>query len=841
MESNKNIFCVSNPSKILDGLWRVISESKIPIPDILIFVPSRRAARSVEKMIVDKNGGASILPRIVPLGEGVGEDFDDEEYNDTVSELERVVATAYMISGLPNIGNISSALPIARTLITMQDYLENSGIELSDIDWQSLVDEKYAQHFQDKAELLNILSRVSCDVFSNRETDVKRRNRDVYAWCDYVKKMDEKKSLVIVCGSTASVPTTRKLMSVIAGLPNGRIILSGRISGVQNDFELDTNPYNSEYKFLSDIGFDYRNISEIDVGKSHIDFMNRAFGNMYQDVGEYDLSNCHLVAASRESEEVAAVSEIVARAISKNKSVLIITPDAAANQRLKSEFLSRGIDADFSGGDKGGAIPSGRAILNLLDDWIETPNNIFSDIYSRNGFDLFATVSEIVEKYTDGVLPDFIIDDDSSVQVWAQIKKLSDCLNAQKIHVDINDARALIADAISCVRVRPPMNDSARVVVLGTIESRMQTADVVILTGLNDGMFPATGYENPWLPRSVSNKIGLPSPNHKVSLMAMDFMNLSCGPDVYWTRSKTSGGVQMQESRFLSRVIVARGAFDTSVGDDILKTVRMRDSVPYAPLDYSDPMPPPDWSDVFVTEIEKLIHNPYVFYAYHILRLRVMPDYWNVVDARDFGTIVHAVLENAKPGLNENDLISEMDARAREKLGHNNLMFYFWHRRFVDIAPYAIEMLNRTPDAMTEVEGRIEIASRIVRARADRVWQDGVLDIKTGTMPTKTQLMLGNMPQLPLEAFMLKNGGFAPYRTKHTQSPTIEFLHLSSGGVKSICYDFDTTNQMINASVAKVTELFNLYSSGNVGYEYRKTGDNKYKEYDDFARADERF
>ena len=40
---------------------------------------------------------------------------------------------------------------------------------------------------------------------------------------------------------------------------------------------------------------------------------------------------------------------------------------------------------------------------------------------------------------------------------------------------------------MSGVRVRRPMNDTARVVVLGTIESRMQTADVVILTGLNDG------------------------------------------------------------------------------------------------------------------------------------------------------------------------------------------------------------------------------------------------------------------------------------------------------------------------------------------------------------------
>jgi ATP-dependent helicase/nuclease subunit B len=384
------------------------------------------------------------------------------------------------------------------------------------------------------------------------------------------------------------------------------------------------------------------------------------------------------------------------------------------------------------------------------------------------------------------------------------------------------------------------MNDSARVVVLGTIESRMQTADVVILTGLNDGMFPARGYENPWLPRAVSNKIGLPSPNHKVSLMALDFMNLSCGADVYWTRSKTSGGVQMAESRFISRVIVARGAFDSRLGADVLNTVRARDNVAFVPLDYSDPVPPADWSDVFVTEIEKLIHNPYAFYVHHILHLRVRQDYWVTADPRDFGNIVHAVLENATGESNENDLVSEMDARAIEKLGKNSLIFWFWHRRFVEIAPVAIDMLRRTDGAKTEIEGHIKIAGRTVRARADRVWADGVLDIKTGTPPTKTQLLLGNMPQLPLEAYMLKNGGFAPYRANMSQMPTIEFLHLGTGSVESIQYDADTVDKMINASVAKVTELFNMYSAGGAPYKYMPTGDVKYQEYDDFARADER-
>jgi hypothetical protein len=42
---------------------------------------------------------------------------------------------------------------------------------------------------------------------------------------------------------------------------------------------------------------------------------------------------------------------------------------------------------------------------------------------------------------------------------------------------------------------------------------------------------------------------------------------------------------------------------------------------------------------------------------------------------------------------------------------------------------------------------------------------------------------------------------------------------------------------MINAAVLKTTELFNIYSAGGAGYEYRETSDQKYRQYDDFARV----
>ena len=78
------------------------------------------------------------------------------------------------------------------------------------------------------------------------------------------------------------------------------------------------------------------------------------------------------------------------------------------------------------------------------------------------------------------------------------------------------------------------------------------------------------------------------------------------------------------------------------------------------------------------------------------------------------------------------------------------------------------------------------------------------------------------------------------YRANCKFMPTMEFLQLRAGDVRPIQYDAATTNEMINSAVFKVKEIFNAFSAGKMGYEYRKTGDLKYKEYDDFARADER-
>ena len=835
MASNKNIFCATNPAKMADALWQVMVQSGANVADMLIFLPSRRAVRSVEKMIVEKSGGAAILPRLVALGEGADEekDLDCNDDENVISNTERIVVLARLLAADASVGGLSVALGVARDLVRMQDYLENEGIDAKDIDWEKIVDEKYAAHFQSKAKILKILSDFMPMYANGRITATAARNRDIRAWRNQLNNY----ALVIVCASTASVPATADLMQAIAELPHGRIILSGKISGRVSDFELNTNPYNSEYKFLTRLGLGADDVVPIDVGASVIDFLNFSFGNdcdMAQTGGRID--NCKLIECKSEAIEANAVAEIAQRAINENKSVLVITPDAAGNQRIAAALALRKIDADFSGGVSGAMTNTGRAILNLIDGWIEKSNSEFDDIYAAQGGDLFNTLGVIVDKYADKFVPEFDIYAPESRQIWVAIKEVSDALNAAGVRLNLTEARVFIADAVAGVSVRGQMNDSAKVVVLGTIESRMQTADVVILTGLNEGMFPARGYENAWLPRALADKIGLPSPDRKVSLQALDFMNLSCGADVYWLRSLVSGGVQTTESRFLSRVVARRGVINRDVARSVLGAIEERDNVPSKPLQNLPAVAGNDYSDVYVTELELLIHNPYAFYVRHILRLNVLKDYWELPDARDFGTLVHKTIEKAK-SWNENELVADMDRRALEILGQGSVIFHFWHKRFVEIAPVIVKEFSQLIDSSPEIEGAVNIAGRNVRAKADRVWDGGVLDIKTGEAPSKSQLKDGNMPQLPLEAFILQQGGFPIQTTQLSRTPVMRFLQLKNNDARIVKFDQNQTQDYIRAAVDKVTSLFNIYSAGDAEYKYHETSDQKYKQYDDLARV----
>ena len=229
-----------------------------------------------------------------------------------------------------------------------------------------------------------------------------------------------------------------------------------------------------------------------------------------------------------------------------------------------------------------------------------------------------------------------------------------------------------------------------------------------------------------------------------------------------------------------------------------------------------------------------MIHNPYAFYAKHILKLRPNDDYWVLPDARNFGNLVHETIEHAKT-YDAEVLIREMDLRAKQILNDDSVLFYFWHKRFCEIAPFIERYLKS--GGYKEIAGNVQIASRNVRARADMIYDDIVMDIKTGSAPTRQQLIDGTMPQLPLEGYILQSGGF-PIKMKNVSiTPILQFLQLKNGDLKLIEYSESVAQEMIDNTVQKVKELFGQYSGKTVAeYKYRESVGDKYHEWDDLAR-----
>ncbi|MCL2339100.1 MAG: PD-(D/E)XK nuclease family protein, partial [Proteobacteria bacterium] len=288
-------------------------------------------------------------------------------------------------------------------------------------------------------------------------------------------------------------------------------------------------------------------------------------------------------------------------------------------------------------------------------------------------------------------------------------------------------------------------------------------------------------------------------------------------------------------------------------GEQWLARVRGRDRVAPAPLDAAAPTPPADWSDVYVTDLEFLIHNPYAFYCRHLLRLKHAPDPWDDTTAIDFGNLVHDAIEQLTVNserLTVNDIVNVLDEKAKDKLEPGSVMFHFWHKRFAEMAPIIKDFIDEISAddvvwsaAENEARGELQIENRTIRAKADRVYltkdKTGVVvDIKTGALPSNAQLNDGMMPQLPLEALMLSSGKFKGQSILPARV-IMKFLSLARGKCGMVEYDGDDLNTKMDAATQKTKEQFDQFSAGGAPYVYRETTIKKYRDYDDLARVDD--
>lgn len=354
--------------------------------------------------------------------------------------------------------------------------------------------------------------------------------------------------------------------------------------------------------------------------------------------------------------------------------------------------------------------------------------------------------------------------------------------------------RQLCARLIAETPCRARFGQHPRLTILGTLEARLAHADLVIIGGLNEGVWPPAPPVDPWMSRPMKQQFGLLSPELRVGLSAHDFVQLAASGQVLMTRAKRAGQTPTVPSRFwlqMDAVLQAAGYDDVALHDPLTPELPWRDWA--AALDTPDglqtpttppePRPPVEVrpQSLSVTRVTTWLRNPYALYAEKILRLKKLEPLQKEWEASDRGNLFHKILEEfikanrtALPDHAQAALASVAErvfdaARLPEDIR------LFWWPRFQSMARWFVkqEGAHRAEEyrpCLVEEEGRIEIRtisghSFILMGRADRIDKntDGhfaVIDYKTGSIPSAKEVESGLEPQLTLLSLILAEGGF---------------------------------------------------------------------------------
>ena len=334
------------------------------------------------------------------------------------------------------------------------------------------------------------------------------------------------------------------------------------------------------------------------------------------------------------------------------------------------------------------------------------------------------------------------------------------------------DATGLVAtfkEIFSGAVVRPPYGGHPRVAIYGLLEARLQQADYLICSGLNEGTWPQIAQPDPWLAPAIRRHLKLPTLDRNIGLSAHDLATALGAQEVLLTRARRDRGGPTVASRFLLRIKALMGEA-LAVDDALLGWADALDRPERKERFAERPVPMPNAEQrlvsLSVTDFDQLKSDPYSFYAKRILGLPVLEK----VDAEPSyawrGSLVHDILE--KWFTHDNCAVDKLVARADALLAQeasDPLLRTLWQPRIaagLRWVAYETKRLMAEEGrvvAVAEQPGTVHIKGIAVRGRVDRIDRtaDGdlvIIDYKTGKPPSPKQINAGFALQLGLIGYM---------------------------------------------------------------------------------------
>ncbi len=396
--------------------------------------------------------------------------------------------------------------------------------------------------------------------------------------------------------------------------------------------------------------------------------------------------------------------------------------------------------------------------------------------------------------------------------------------------------------------VRRRLPGDQRIQILGPMEARLQAFDFAVLGGLNEGIWPQRTRNDPWLNRPMKRGMGLEPPERRLGAAAHDFAQGMGAGRILLSRAARADGAPTVASRWLQRLTTLAGPDVTRAMEERgacytrLAALLDRPEGPVRPA--SRPNPRPDLAarpvSLSITEIERLIRDPYAIFARHVLDLQPVDPIGGEPGAADKGNLIHEALarflqtwtgpfdDSAVRALTEigEELFQPLDAFPAIRA--------LWWPRFQRIAAgfvgYEAARSKLVRQRFLEIGGGVDLKfpgfDFRLRGRADRIdllTEGGlaVIDYKTGQVPSPKQVEALLSPQLLLEAAMIRRHGF---KAVPANEEIAELLYLQlKGGTEPVIEAGRNPKDTLLADLiedawTRLEQLIAHYAKAETGY-----------------------
>ena len=370
----------------------------LKLAEATIYVPTRRAARALRSVFVDRLGGnTAILPTIRPLGE-FDEDAalfesgssDDLVLDPPIGDMDRVLLLSPLVRAwkrrLPSHvaalfgeeivvpASLADAIWLSRDLAALMDEIETGGAHWSRL--ADLVPAELANWWQVTLEFLEIITSAWPALLAERgrSNPASHRSAIILAEAERLTR-NPPAGPVIVAGSTGSIPATAQLLAAISKLPLGAVVLPGldkradetswaEIGRPDGPPSVFGHPQGGLKKLLGVLGVERRDVEELALPEpaiaQRIALVNEAlrpaettdvWATLERAPDPQSFANVSLIEAANEREEALSIAVALRVAIDDGKSfAALVTGDRELARRVSAELRRFGIEADDSGG-----------------------------------------------------------------------------------------------------------------------------------------------------------------------------------------------------------------------------------------------------------------------------------------------------------------------------------------------------------------------------------------------------------------------------------------------------------------------------------------------------------